>query len=68
MNEKITVFSHYKQNPDTIVYQREYEENEAPPSKADRYMSQLTKSNGQYLYKNQKYNQAAIQKLKAKQL
>ena len=25
----ITMFSHYQRNPDTLVYQREYEENEA---------------------------------------
>ena len=45
------------------MFQREYEENEAPPPRLDAYAKDGVLEHGQYLFKNQVYNQDIIKKM-----
>ena len=71
-NPNVTDFKFYQKNPDTILPHRDYEENECvsftfyninrlqPPPGMDSYITEKINQNGQYLYKNQTYNQEEI--------
>jgi len=45
-------FPAYSKNADSILFHREYEENEAPPPKLDKHVAETLCTNGQFLYKN----------------
>lgn len=38
--ESVTKYNHYKKNPQTKVFHREYEENEAPPPGLDIHVKE----------------------------
>ena len=64
----VTKFAYYTTNPDTLLPQPEYEENEAPPQKLDSSCLEKLDQNGQFLFKNQVYNQEFIRIKREKDL
>lgn len=61
--KNVTVFPNQQKNADTIIFLRDYEENEAPPPRLDVYAHDGVVSNGQFLFKNQIENQEIIKKM-----